>query len=75
MLLSPSMASGPMPAENKSPVETSSDNEAAAREEGLQPPHVEYDIERVEAVYKKLDLRIIPGKTSDHVQYPRPCLY
>ncbi|KAI4859391.1 MFS general substrate transporter [Hypoxylon rubiginosum] len=55
------MASGPMPAENKSPVETSSDNEAAAREEGLQPPHVEYDIERVEAVYKKLDLRIIPA--------------
>ncbi|KAI1773492.1 MFS general substrate transporter [Hypoxylon cercidicola] len=54
------MATSPMPAENKSPAETSTDYEAAARE-GLQPPHVEYDIERVEAVYRKLDLRIIPA--------------
>lgn len=66
------MATSPMPAENKFPVETSAEREAAAREDGSQP-HVEYDIERVEAVYRKLDRRIIPGKTISHVQYPRPC--
>lgn len=49
-----------MPAENKFPVETSAEREAAAREDGSQP-HVEYDIERVEAVYRKLDRRIIPA--------------
>ncbi|KAI0164447.1 MFS general substrate transporter [Hypoxylon sp. FL1284] len=53
------MASAPrsLPAESKTPAETSADYEA---ENGLRPSQVEYDIERVEAVYKKLDLRIIP---------------
>lgn len=28
----------------------------------LQPARIEYDVDRVEQVYKKLDLRIIPGR-------------
>jgi hypothetical protein len=47
----------PKPRESSS---TSSD--AAARQEAdPPPPAIEYDVERVEKVYKKLDLRIIPG--------------
>ena len=41
-------------------------NAARADTEG-QPAPIEYDVERVEKVYRKLDLRIIPGK-----QEPRP---
>ncbi|KAI1389470.1 MFS general substrate transporter [Hypoxylon trugodes] len=45
----------------KTPVETNSDHEIAAQEEGPQPVETEYDIERVEQVYRKLDRRIIPA--------------
>ncbi|KAI8633766.1 vitamin H transporter 1/biotin symporter vht1 [Xylariaceae sp. FL1651] len=42
--------------------ESSTSYEAAARQEaGNPPPAVGYDIERVEKVYKKLDMRIIPA--------------
>ncbi|KAG4221466.1 hypothetical protein PC116_g30058 [Phytophthora cactorum] len=50
----------------KNPVVTGADHEAGTQLEGGQPAHLEYDIERVEAVYRKLDLRIIPGETQDH---------
>ncbi|OTB15057.1 hypothetical protein K445DRAFT_61629 [Daldinia sp. EC12] len=45
----------------KNPVVTGADHEAGTQLEGGQPAHLEYDIERVEAVYRKLDLRIIPA--------------
>jgi len=40
--------------------------DAASREESgaPPPPAIEYDTERVEKVYRKLDLRIIPGTVS-----------
>ncbi|KAI2470895.1 MFS general substrate transporter [Annulohypoxylon bovei var. microspora] len=46
---------------DKTLVETNADQEAITQEEGPRPNHVEYDIERIEQVYKKLDLRIIPA--------------
>ncbi|KAI0881782.1 MFS general substrate transporter [Annulohypoxylon maeteangense] len=46
---------------DKTPVETNADHEATIQGEGSQPAPVEYDIERVEQVYKKLDRRIIPA--------------
>ncbi|KAI2627473.1 MFS general substrate transporter [Hypomontagnella submonticulosa] len=55
------MAHDPTEEGDKSPVENVADNEAATRAERGQPAHVEYDIERVEAVYRKLDRRIIPA--------------
>ncbi|KAI1371968.1 MFS general substrate transporter [Hypoxylon crocopeplum] len=56
------MAHDPAAVGDKNPVETNADHEATAREEGgRQPVHTEYDIERVEAVYRKLDRRIIPA--------------
>lgn len=60
------MAHDPTEEGDKSPVENVADNEAATRAERGQPAHVEYDIERVEAVYRKLDRRIIPGKVINH---------
>lgn len=29
----------------------------------------DYPVERVEAVYRKLDLRIIPGQAPSHISY------
>ncbi|KAI1142589.1 MFS general substrate transporter [Hypoxylon sp. FL0543] len=55
------MAHSSAGAGDKIPAETSADFEAAAREEGPQPARVDYDIERVEKVYRKLDCRIIPA--------------
>ncbi|KAI0843958.1 MFS general substrate transporter [Daldinia vernicosa] len=45
----------------KTPVMINADHEAGTQLEGGRPAPVEYDIERVEAVYRKLDLRIIPA--------------
>ncbi|KAF3058604.1 Vitamin H transporter 1 [Daldinia childiae] len=45
----------------KTPVTTNADHEAGTQLEEGRPARVEYDIERVEAVYRKLDLRIIPA--------------
>ncbi|KAI1662753.1 MFS general substrate transporter [Daldinia decipiens] len=45
----------------KTPVMTNADHETGTRLEEGRPARVEYDIERVEAVYRKLDLRIIPA--------------
>lgn len=56
------MAHGSAPAEDKTPAEITADHDVATREEGPQLVQTEYDIERIEAVYRKLDLRIIPGK-------------
>ncbi|KAI1416315.1 MFS general substrate transporter [Hypoxylon sp. FL1857] len=55
------MAHSSAGAGDKIPVETSADHEAAAREEGAPTARVDYDVERVEKVYRKLDLRIIPA--------------
>ncbi|KAI0842657.1 MFS general substrate transporter [Hypoxylon sp. FL0890] len=55
------MAHSSAAAGDKIPVETIVDHEAATREEEPQPAHVDYDIERVEKVYRKLDRRIIPA--------------
>ncbi|KAI0387160.1 MFS general substrate transporter [Hypomontagnella monticulosa] len=46
---------------DKTPVENTADDEAVTRAERGQPAPLEYDIERVEAVYRKLDRRIIPA--------------
>lgn len=44
------------------PRDSSTSYDATARQEaGLRPQALEYDVERVEKVYRKLDLRIIPG--------------
>ncbi|OTA70472.1 MFS general substrate transporter [Hypoxylon sp. EC38] len=55
------MAHSSAEAGDKIPVETGADHEAAFGEEGQQPANLDYDIERVERVYRKLDLRIIPA--------------
>lgn len=53
-----------------SPRTSSASYDAMARQEvGPAPPAIEYDVERVEKVYKKLDLRIIPGIYSPSLNY------
>lgn len=51
---------------DKTPVMINADHEAGTQLEEGRPARVEYDIERVEAVYRKLDLRIIPGNITDY---------
>ncbi|KAI1442676.1 MFS general substrate transporter [Annulohypoxylon stygium] len=55
------MASDSAKAGDKTPVEVNTDHEATIQGEPSQPARVEYDVERVEQVYKKLDRRIIPA--------------
>ncbi|XDG04042.1 hypothetical protein ABKA04_003657 [Annulohypoxylon sp. FPYF3050] len=55
------MASDSATAGDKTPVEVNTDHEATIQGEPSQPARVEYDVERVEQVYKKLDRRIIPA--------------
>lgn len=57
------MASDSAKAGDKTPVEVNTDHEATIQGEPSQPARVEYDVERVEQVYKKLDRRIIPGES------------
>ena len=41
----------------------------------LAAPHEEdYPVERVEAVYRKLDMRIIPGRLFAHPHHIRPIM-
>jgi hypothetical protein len=61
------MAQASPSAGDKMPVETDSMNAYnAPRGLSSEAQHgpVDYDVERVEKVYKKLDLRIIPGKST-----------
>ncbi|KAI1090015.1 MFS general substrate transporter [Rostrohypoxylon terebratum] len=57
------MASDSATTGDKTLVKINADHEATIHGDGepSQPAHVEYDIERVEQVYRKLDLRIIPA--------------
>lgn len=41
----------------------------------VAPPMEDYPVERVEAVYRKLDLRIIPGLLPPCLSLPLSCLY
>lgn len=47
------------------PVDTNADHtDSSLQQEGLGPQHGDYSVERVEQVYRKIDRRIIPGKSS-----------
>ncbi|KAI1462741.1 MFS general substrate transporter [Annulohypoxylon moriforme] len=55
------MAPNSSTAGDKTFVESNMDHEATIQGKGTPPVRVEYDIERVEQVYRKLDRRIIPA--------------
>ena len=55
-----------------SPRNSSTSYDAMARQEvSVAPLPIEYDVERIEKVYKKLDLRIIPGI---YISIPQPAV-